>query len=76
MEAAKASKQLNENSARGIEDKCELSECRSRRIRRLSWIRRSIELSVLLIISKFSRDASWPDLEIWSPMAEGLLFFF
>ena len=48
----------------------------SGRIRRLSWISRSKELSLLLMISKFSRNASWPDWEIWSPMAEGLLFIF
>ena len=28
------------------------------------------------MVSKFSREASWPDLEIWSPIAEGLLFIF
>ena len=55
---------------------CELSEGRSCKIRRLSWIRRSNEWSVLLMISKFPRNTSWPDLEIWSPMAEGLLFIF
>ena len=32
METAKAGKQLNKNGARGIEDNCELSEGRSRRI--------------------------------------------
>ena len=50
METASTSKQLNQNGARGIEENCELSIGLSRGIRRLSWISRSKELSVLLMI--------------------------
>ena len=63
IETAKASKQPNYNSTWGIEDNYELSEGWSHRIRRLSWIRRSNELSVPLMVTKFSRNASWPDLD-------------
>ena len=61
----------NENKDKRIEDCWELSEGLSLCMRRLSWIRRSEELSLLESIEKLSKDAECPVLQICSLMEEG-----
>ena len=72
----KAQRNDDENKARGIEDCWELSEGRSRKISRLSWITKSRSLLVLSNTEKSCNDAAWPDWLMWSHMAEGLTFIF
>ena len=61
----------DQNKDKGMEDCWELSEGRSLCIRRLSWMSRSKELSLLESIEKLSKDAVCPNLQICSLIEEG-----
>ena len=60
----------NQNEDKGMEDCCEFSEGLSFCIRRLSWVSRSKELSLLESMEKLSKDAVCPVLQICSLMEE------